>query len=99
VIEVQFTARIARYSADKSTWYFATLPPDLATDIRAWTHGLRGGWGSIKVDAMIGSTRWSTSIFPDKKSQSFLLPVKAQVRTAEQLADGDEAVITLRIGG
>ena len=36
----------------------------------------------------IGATRWSTSIFPDKKRGTYVLPVKKSVRVAEQLAAG-----------
>ncbi|HEY4473963.1 MAG TPA: DUF1905 domain-containing protein [Candidatus Paceibacterota bacterium] len=33
------------------------------------------------------TTVWNTSIFPDKKSGSYLLPLKAKIRKAENIAD------------
>ncbi|HWI05275.1 MAG TPA: DUF1905 domain-containing protein [Acidimicrobiales bacterium] len=45
----------------------------------------------------IGGTRWSTSIFPDRKRGTYLLPVKKEVRAAEQLAAGVTATIDLAV--
>jgi hypothetical protein len=49
----------------------------------------------VRVAATIGTTTWNTSIFPDRESQSFLLPVKRQVRTSESLSDGDTVEVAL----
>lgn len=86
-----------------ASWHFLTIDGDVAQAIHALAlmrrleSGRRRGWGSMKVVAMIGDTRWETSIFPDKSSGSWLLPVKASVRKAEGLAAGDavEVGITL----
>ena len=58
---------------------------------------LRGGFGSIKVLVTIGNTTWNTSLFPDSKRKTFILPVKKEVRRAENLAEGDRPVIYLVI--
>jgi hypothetical protein len=50
------------------------------------------------VPATIGDTTWQTSVFPQKSedgSAEWILPVKAAVRKAEDLAEGDEAALTL----
>lgn len=39
--------------------------------------------------------RWSTSIFPDRKRGTYLLPVKKAVRAAENLAAGSIARVDL----
>ncbi len=41
------------------------------------------------MEAKIGKTNWRTSIFPDSKSGTYLLPVKATVRRVEGIDDGD----------
>ena len=51
----------------------------------------------IRVAVTIGQTRWRTSIFPDKASGGFLLPLKAAVRKAESLGVGDVARVTLEL--
>jgi len=51
--------------------------------------GKRRGFGSVKVTAQIGDTRWQTSLFP-QKSGGWFLPVKKPVRLAEGLDFGAE---------
>ncbi len=59
------------------------------------TSGKRRGFGSVKVEAVIGGSEWSTSMFP--QDDGWFLPVKAAVRRAEGLEEGGEvtAEITL----
>jgi hypothetical protein len=78
-------------------WHFVTLPQDTADDIRSLFHGTERGWGSFPVSARIGATRWQTSIFPDKDSSSFLLPLKAEVRKKEQVGEGDVVSVRLEL--
>ena len=53
------------------------------------------GWGMIPVQARIGNTEWPTSLFP--KDGSYLVPLRATVRKAERLAEGDSVRIRLDI--
>ena len=75
-------------------WHFLTLPRDVAEHVEAEA-GPRHGFGSVRVAATIGETTWNTSIFPDRESESFLLPVKRQVRAAEGVVDGDTIEVEL----
>ena len=56
--------------------------------------GISRGWGSLKVDATIGDSRWGTSVFPSNDT-GWLLPVKASVRKSEALAEGDVVEVLL----
>jgi Domain of unknown function (DUF1905) len=40
---------------------------------------------------------WRTSIFPDSARKAYVLPVKRAVRTAEGLAAGDTAAVTVEL--
>ena len=51
--------------------------------------GKRRGFGSVKVTARIGGSRWQTSLFPQKAGGGWFLPVKKPVRLAEGLDFGD----------
>ena len=95
MIEFQFSGEVVRYQGDKAAWYFVTLQPDLAAEINRFSAGLKGGWGSVKVDVTIGATSWRTSIFPS--DDSYVLPVKAAVRKAEGLDHGSAVDVTLSI--
>lgn len=92
VSNMSFTAKMWRYSGE-SAWFFVTLPKIKAAKLRKTD--LARGWGSIRVIATTGESSWSTSIFPDKKSQSYLLPIKAQMRKKESLKIGSRLKITL----
>lgn len=76
-------------------WHFVPIPKAQSLDISA-AHGSRArGWGSLPVSATIGATRWDTSIFPDKKSGCYLLPLKMQVRNREGLHAGEMVKVVL----
>ena len=85
------------YPGEKAAWHFVTLPAEVAQGIRALTAGPRRGWGSVRVAATIGQTTWRTSIFPDKRTGSFLLPVKADVRAREGVGAGDRVRLAVEL--
>jgi hypothetical protein len=45
----------------------------------------------------VGLTTWSTSLFPDTKRGTFILPMKKAVRLKEQLDEGDIVHVHLTI--
>ena len=78
-------------------WHFVTLPKGITKDIDFFFAHAKRGWGSLPVEVTLGNTSWKTSIFPDKKIGSYLLPLKAEVRKKESLFEGDSATLTLEI--
>ena len=64
--------------------------------VRRLELGRRRGFGSVKVEAAIGGSRWSTSVFP-QKGGGWFLPVKKAVCRAEDLAAGDEVAVRLQL--
>jgi Domain of unknown function (DUF1905) len=93
-VQYTFSAPVWVYPG-ASRWHFVTLPQDVTDDIRSLFQGVARGWGSYPVDVTLGSTRWQTSIFPDKGSSSFVLPLKAEVRRKEQIGKGDTVSVRL----
>ncbi|CAM3561323.1 DUF1905 domain-containing protein [Smaragdicoccus niigatensis] len=92
-----FESELFLWQGDASSWTFLRIPLDVADAIRDEQFGPRKGFGSVKVLATIGDSQWSTSVFPEKESGSFLLPVKKQVRTAERVAGGDPVTVRLEL--
>ncbi len=77
-------------------WHFVTLPLPVADELRDRAPVARG-FGSHRVTAALGSSTWSTSVFPDARSGSFLLPVKQAVRRANDVEAGDVVRVVLRL--
>ena len=46
------------------------------------------GWGTVPVDVRIGKTEWYTALW--LKDGRYIVPVKASVREAEGLKEGDK---------
>jgi hypothetical protein len=93
-ISYSFSEPIWLYS-NNGTWHFVTLPKTIAKQIKTNITGPRRGWGSVRVAVCIGDTKWKTSIFPYQEMQSFILPIKASVRKAEEITEGDRPEITI----
>jgi len=53
------------------------------------------GWGVIPVHVRIGKTEYRSSLFP--KDGRYLVPIKASVRKAEDLEEGDSVTIHLEV--
>ena len=77
-------------------WCFVTVPPEPSEDIRL-SGAEPAGFGSYKVEVTVGGTTWRTSVFPDNRSEGFVLPVKKAVRRAEGLEVGEPVSIGLRV--
>jgi hypothetical protein len=92
-----FTAQLYLWESRAESWVFANLPHDVADEIEDGLTGPRRGFGAVKVEVAIGNSRWRTSIFPSKAQQTFVLPVKRAVLTAERLATGDTALVELTV--
>jgi hypothetical protein len=76
-------------------WFFVTVPVEQSHDLKAISGLATYGWGVIPVHVRIGNTTWETSLFP--KDGSYLVPIKASVRKAEDLKEGDKAVVHLEV--
>ena len=76
-----------------SPYHFVTVPEDESAELQETAALVTYGWGMIPVEARIGSTRWTTSLFP--KNGGYVVPLKDKVRTAERITVGD--VVTVRL--
>jgi hypothetical protein len=77
-------------------WHFVTVPDEESEEIAAVSAFVTYGWGVIPVEAQIGTTSWQTSLFP--KDGQYLVPVKTQIRKAEEIELGDLVTVRLRVG-
>ena len=92
-----FEGALWRSGGAGASWIFITVPADISQQIR-FLQGTPKGFGSIRASCRIGASRWNTSLFPDKASGCYFLPVKAAVRKAEGISTGDSVNIDIRTG-
>jgi hypothetical protein len=76
-------------------WYFVAVPAKESKDIKAISGMVTYGWGVIPVHVRIGKTGYTTSLFP--KDGLYLVPIKASVRKAENLEEGDDVTVRLEV--
>jgi hypothetical protein len=78
-------------------WHFLVVSRIEAAAIRKNFAALMRGWGSLPVMVALGKTKWKTSIFWDKKSDCFLLPLKSVVRKKEKVGAGETVTYGLEL--
>ncbi len=96
-LQFKITGKVWLYAGDTTSWHFFTIPKKETLKIKETYGAQKRGWGSLPVEVQIGTTMWRTSIFPDTKSGTYLLPIKALIRRKEDIEAGDTAIITLNL--
>jgi hypothetical protein len=83
------------YWRGPAPWFFVTVPAEPCRDLTALVGSVTYGWGMIPATVRIGRTEWQTSLFP--KDGRYIVPIKASVRRAEQLAECDTVTVRLEV--
>lgn len=94
-MSLEFTG-VIWYWKGPAPWYFVTVPAKQCRDIKAVSKLVTYGWGVIPVQVQIGGTTWKTSLFP--KDEAYIVPIKASVRKAEHLEEGQTVTMQLEVG-
>jgi hypothetical protein len=96
------TAKLGRWQSDRGTYHHVVIGDSTAEAISMHERlhrlefGSRRGFGSVKVMAQIGDTRWKTSVFPSKSGEWWLL-ISKKVMRAEELAVDDELTVEFEL--
>ncbi len=93
-MELEFRGEVIHWRGP-SPFYFVPVPEEQSAAIEAVAALVTYGWGVIPVKACIGTTAFTTSLFP--KGDMYLVPVKVAVRKVEKIDLGDEVTVTLRL--
>lgn len=78
-------------------WRFLVLSKKDSEEIKTNFGANARGWGSLPVSITVGKTTWDTSIFPDKRSGTYILPLKAKIRKMEDIYDDSKVNFTLKL--
>ena len=93
-MNIEFSGKIWFWKGP-APWFFVTVPAEQSRDLKAVSGLVTYGWGVIPVHVRIGNTEWQTSLFP--KHDLYIVPIKASVRKAEDLEEGDNVTIRLEV--
>lgn len=88
-IKYEFSEK-SRQHASPGGWYFVSLPKEMSKEIRSVLKSEEEGWGRLKAVAKIGNSEWKTAIWFDSKNETYLLPLKAEIRRKEKIAAGNQ---------
>ena len=84
------------YWRGPAPFFFITVPAEECEVLRDVSKWVTYGWGMIPVRAHIGETEWKTSLWP--KEGGYVVPIKASVRKAEGLREGERVTVRLEVG-
>lgn len=100
---IEHCGSLWRWSGGNGTsWFFLSIDGEAGEMLSATAlmrrleFGRAKGFGSVRVKAQIGESRWQTSVFPQKDG-GWLLPVKAAIRRAEGIGEGDAVECVLEV--
>ena len=95
-IQYRFSAKPWQYKSPGG-WHFISLPLKLSKEIRETFKKEEAGWGRLTATAKIGNTDWQTAIWFDTKLNTYLLPLKAEIRRKENIVDGKPVKVSVLI--
>ena len=95
-IKYTFTEQPWKYNG-QAGWHFVSLPKELASEIRENLKSQEQGWGRLKATAKIGNSKWKTAIWFDTKMDTYLLPLKAEIRKREFIEIGKSIEVNVWI--
>ncbi|MFC4638475.1 DUF1905 domain-containing protein [Deinococcus hohokamensis] len=75
--------------------HFVTVPEQESAELKALSRLVTYGWGMIPVRVTLGETVWPTSLF--EKDGRYIVPVRASVRQAEGVGEGDTVSLQLEL--
>lgn len=93
-MELEFSGKVWFWRGP-APFYFVSVPDEWCAEVRDAAEVVSYGWGMVPVQARIGGTAWSTALFP--KDGTYAVPLKAAVRTRENIDEGDNVALQLRI--
>jgi hypothetical protein len=74
-------------------YFFVAMPESDSAELKEQARSLIY-WGQVPVQVVIGDTEFSTALFP--KDGRYMVPLRAAIRKAESLDEGDVVAVTLR---
>lgn len=91
----EIKGKVVRYTVEPASWYFIYIDDETTVAIRA-ARTKTVGFQYVPVEASVGKTTWRTTLFPTKEGP-YLLALKAKVRQAEGIREGQSVTVRLKL--
>jgi hypothetical protein len=91
---LEFSGEIVHWRGP-APFHFVPVPDEESGAIESVASAVTYGWGCIPVRARIGTTEFTTSLFP--KDGGYMVPVKVAVRRKESIELGDPVTVRIEL--
>jgi hypothetical protein len=78
-------------------WHFVSLPPEMSSEIRLHFQSEEQGWGRLSAEVTLGSIAWESALWFDTKRNTYLLPIKTEIRREARLTADATLSVVVRI--
>jgi len=95
-LRFQFEGEVWFYNNPNAV-YFVSLPIEMSEEILDLVGQSLNPWGTVPVEATIGSLTWPSSMFPRKDRNCYDLPLRAAIRKRIGIEAGDIVAVTIDI--
>jgi hypothetical protein len=92
--QIEFDGEIVHWRGP-APYLFVPVPEHHVAEIRFAARQASYGWGCVPVEARIGGTDFTSSLFP--RGDTYFLPVKVAVQRAEGVGLGDRVSVEMRV--
>lgn len=93
-MEFAFSGEVVEWRGP-SPYHFVVVPEADAAEIADVAASVTYGWGMIPVEAHIGTTGFTTSLWP--RLGTYFLPLKDSVRNEQRIELGDTIDVRMRL--
>jgi hypothetical protein len=76
-------------------YHFIAIVGEQADELLERSSAVTYGWGMVPVECRLGSTRFTTSLWP--KGDAYYLPLKDAVRRSESVEIGDVVTVDVEV--
>ena len=91
---IAFAAEVVEWRGP-APFLFVPVPDEHVAEIRYAAQMASYGWGVVPVEAQIGATAFTTSLFP--RNGTYLLPIKVAVQKREMIGLCDRVDASIHI--